>query len=104
MQSPTLGILCKKEIDLFVPEEFWDLIIELSDDNGNIIQCDLVRDGEKKFGKQTVKTESEANLLKEKILNFLSLLMRSLKKKKIETLTLLFQLSVVTGCFVQIRI
>ena len=40
VQSPTLGILCarEKEIDLFVPEEFWELIIEFSDDNGNIIQ------------------------------------------------------------------
>ena len=65
MQSPTLGILLQeKEIDLFVPEEFWELIIEFSDDNGNIIQCDLVEDGEK-IGKQTVKSES-TNILKEK--------------------------------------
>ena len=84
VQSPTLGILCarEKEIDLFVPEEFWELIIEFSDDNGNIIQCDLVEDGEKKIGKQTVKSESEANILKEKILNLSFSINEVIKKEK----------------------
>ena len=70
MQSPTLGILCarEKEIDLFVPEEFLDLIIELSDDNGKKLICSLYSENGKSL-KAFCKNEELANLLKEKILN-----------------------------------
>ena len=50
VQSPTLKILCarEKEIDLFVPEEFWEIDIELSDKNKNVMICNLYSENKKK--------------------------------------------------------
>ncbi len=84
VQSPTLKILCarEKEINLFVPVEFWELVIELQDGNGNKLHCTLVNDGEKKFEKLTIQNKSQANDLKNRILKVSPTISEVVKKEK----------------------
>ena len=84
VQSPTLKILCarEKEIDLFNPEEFWELVIELQDKDGNKFNCNLVSDEEKKFGKLTIKNKAQADDLKNKISNLTLSIDKIVKKEK----------------------
>ena len=51
VQSPTLKILCEreKEIDLFAPEEYWEIEIEVLDENGKKMNCSLYKENEDKF-------------------------------------------------------
>ena len=69
VQSPTLKILCarEKEIDLFAPEEFWEIEIEASDPNGKKLICYLYSENGKKFEKLSIKNEELAKQLQNKI-------------------------------------
>ncbi len=71
VQSPTLRILCEKEkeIDMFKPQEYWDVVIELIDENQNKINCSLLMDGEIKFDKFSLNNKEKAEKLKKEIEN-----------------------------------
>jgi DNA topoisomerase-1 len=71
VQSPTLRILCEKEkeIDLFIPKEYWEIFIELADMQGNTIKCNLLSEGAKRFGKLSIENESSAKRLKDSLLD-----------------------------------
>ena len=56
-------------IDIFKPQEYWDLKIELIDDNKNKISCSLIMDGEKKYDKFTLNTKEKAESVKKSIEN-----------------------------------
>ena len=83
VQSPTLRIICEKEkeIDIFKPQEYWDLKIELIDDNKNKISCSLIMDGEKKYDKFTLNTKEKAENIKKSIENQ-SFYINSIDKKE----------------------
>ena len=83
VQSPTLRIICEKEkeIDIFKPQEYWDLKIELIDDNKNKISCSLIMDG-KKYDKFTLNTKEKAESIKKSIKNNLFTLIVLTRKKK----------------------
>ena len=84
VQSPTLKILCarEKEIDLFIPEEYWEIQIELRDENGNSLKCTLQSEGEKKFGKLSINNEKLANNIKKKLQNLKFSVDNVIKKEK----------------------
>ncbi len=69
VQSPTLKILCEreKEIDLFAPEEYWEIEIEVLDENGKKMNCSLYKENEDKFQKLSIKNKKQAELLQNKI-------------------------------------
>ncbi len=83
VQSPTLRILCEKEkeIDIFKPQEFWDLKIELIDDKKNKILCSLLTEEEKKFDKFSLNNQEKAEKLKREIENQ-SFYVESISKKE----------------------
>ncbi len=69
VQSPTLKIISEKEreIDLFKPEEYWEILIDLVDKSGNQINCKPLMDGEKKIEKFYLKNKTEAQTVKKRI-------------------------------------
>ena len=69
VQSPTLKILAEreKEIDIFVPEEYWEFLLELKDKKGNKFNCDLLMDGEKKIEKLSIKNQETAEKIKRRL-------------------------------------
>lgn len=69
VQSPTLKILCEREkqIDLFTPEEYWEIEIEVLDQSGKKINCFLYQENENKFQKLSIKDEKLAKQLQSKI-------------------------------------
>ncbi len=71
VQSPTLKILCEreKEIDIFKPKEYWEMIIDLIDSNGNKLRSNLIYEGKKKIEKLSIENESQAKLLKNNLTN-----------------------------------
>ena len=75
VQSPTLKILCEREreIDLFVPKEFWEVIIEIEDENGNKMTSSIYSDNGKKIEKLSIESEIQATSIKNRLLdkNFL---------------------------------
>ncbi len=84
VQSPTLKILCarEKEIDLFNPEEFWEMIIELQDQNGKKMIGNLYSKFEKKIEKLSIKNENQANDLRNDLLENNFLIQDVIKKEK----------------------
>ncbi len=84
VQSPTLKILCarEKEIDLFVPQEYWEISIELSDKKGNVMKCSLQSEGKKKFEKLTINNQKLAISIKEKLQKLDFTIVDVIKKEK----------------------
>ncbi len=70
VQSPTLKIICarEKEIDLFIPQEFWEINIELKDNNGNQINANLYTESKKRIEKLSITNENQAKDLRNKLL------------------------------------
>ena len=71
VQSPALRILAKREeeIDRFIPEEFWDIQIELLTSNNEKCEFKLLTIGEKKIVKLSIKSETEAKKIVKDIEN-----------------------------------
>ncbi len=69
VQSPTLKILCEreKEIDVFIPKEFWEINIDLTDKNNNKLTCSIVSDNKIKYDKLTIDNKTLAHEVKNKI-------------------------------------
>ena len=69
VQSPALKVLAEreKEIDLFVPKEFWEISVKLKDKNGTIINCSVIEDDGEKVDKFYLPNESKAKNLEERI-------------------------------------
>ena len=70
VQSPTLKILCEREreIDLFIPKEFWEVIIEIEDENGNKMTSSIYSDNGKKIEKLSIESEIQATSIKDRLL------------------------------------
>ena len=94
VQSPTLKILCarEKEIDIFVPEEYWEIEIELSDKKENLMKCNLHSENQEKFEKLSIKNENQAVNIKKKIQSLEFTVVDVIKKEKAENHILLFQI------------
>ena len=62
VQSPALKILAKREeeIDRFVPEEYWDINVELQKKSQEKVSFTIIEEGQKKYSKFKIKNESEA--------------------------------------------
>ncbi len=84
VQSPTLKILCarEKEIDLFIPEEFWEVTIELQDKNGKKLIANLHSKLEKRIEKLSIKNKDQATDFKNKLLQNNFLVENVIKKDK----------------------
>ena len=84
VQSPTLKIICarEKEIDLFTPEEFWEINIELEDQNGNKIKGILYSESKAKIEKLSIKNEKQAKDLKSRLIKNNFIIEDVLKKEK----------------------
>ena len=65
-----MKIICarEKEIDIFIPQEFWEINIELSDKNGNKINGSLYSESKKRIEKLSVTNEEQAKRLKANLL------------------------------------
>ena len=84
VQSPTLKILCEreKEIDVFIPKEYWEVNIELKDKNSNKITCNIVSDDKIKYEKLSIQNESQAQNIKDQISKKSFYIDEILKKEK----------------------
>ena len=84
VQSPTLKILCEreKEIDVFIPKEYWEVNIELKDKNSNKITCNIVSDDKIKYEKLSIQNESQALNIKDQISKKSFYIDEILKKEK----------------------
>ena len=62
VQSPALRILSEreKEIDLFKPQEYWEIFFALTDANDHEIEFQLNTYDEKKIGKMSITSEQQA--------------------------------------------
>ena len=84
VQSPTLKILCEREreIDLFIPKEFWEVIIEIEDENGNKMTSSIYSDNGKKIEKLSIESEIQATSIKDRLLKKKFLIEDVAKKEK----------------------
>ena len=103
VQSPTLKILCEREreIDLFDPKEFWEVIIEIEDENGNKMTSSIYSDNGKKIEKTIYrKSEIQATSIKDRLLKKF-LIEDVVKKEKKEVLIALSQIRFTPRCIIK---
>ena len=69
VQSPALRILSdrEKEIELFNPEEYWDIVILLKNKNNVDIEFKITEFDNNKIYKHSIKTKKHAETIKKKI-------------------------------------
>ena len=62
VQSPALRILANREmeIDKFSPQEYWEIDVELINKNKNFTKFKLIKDGDSKIEKLSIKSKVEA--------------------------------------------
>lgn len=71
VQSAALKLIVEreKEIENFVPQEYWTIIATLSTSNNNYFDAILVEKGNKQIDRLSIKNESDANKLLDKLKN-----------------------------------
>ena len=96
-----LKIICarEKEIDIFIPQEFWEINIELSDKNGNKINGSLYSESKKRIEKLSVTNEEQAKRLKANLLKNKFKVEDVIKKEKEkEPLFTIFKFLITSRC------
>ena len=51
-----------------IPKEFWEVIIEIEDENGNKMTSSIYSDNGKKIEKLSIETEIQATSIKDRLL------------------------------------
>ena len=71
VQSPALRILSEreKEIELFKPEEFWDITVNLKNKNNQVFEFKINIIDNQKIYKHSIKNKEQAEGIKNKIIN-----------------------------------
>ena len=71
VQSPALRILSdrEKEIELFKPEEFWDITVNLKNKDQQVFEFKINILDNQKIYKHSIKNKEQAEAIKNKIIN-----------------------------------
>ena len=83
VQSPALRILTEREqeIDIFKPDEYWDIIVQLKNKNKDIIDFKVFENQNTKVQKFSIKTKSQSEEISNRINNS-RFTVDSIEKKK----------------------